>query len=169
MNDVALSGSELIEHVVKTIAQAAVDFPDKAVLVDCPLIHTFTPGLYSRRILMPADKIIVSEKHKTEHQYVILEGVVSVWTEDQGWLTLCAGHEGITKAGTQRILITAMDTVWKTFHPNPKGFKTADEIYEDIIEKVEMPSIGGRFKNNVFIPSIKELDNTVKLEKCLSH
>lgn len=157
MQDVALKGDELIDKLVFTIAKAIEDYPDKFYYAECPLVHTFTPGLYSRQITMPANKIIVSEKHLTEHQFIISEGVVSVWTEDNGWMTLQAPFHGITKVGTQRILITAMDTVWTTFHANPKGFTTTDEIYDDIIEKRDNEFLGGRFKNNVFIPSNKEL------------
>lgn len=158
MNQIVLKGDDLIDEVTFVVSKAIADNPDKWEFVDCPLTHTFTNGLYSRQIFMPADKIIVSEKHLTEHQFIISEGVVSVWTEDQGWVVFKAPHIGITKAGTQRILRTHLDTVWTTFHANPKGFTTADEIYNDIVEKRQNPLLGGRFKNNVFIPQQEELN-----------
>lgn len=158
MDEISLQEDNLIEEIVFTIAKAITDYPDKYYLVNCPLDHVFTPGLYSREVTMPADTIIVSEKHLTEHQFCVLEGVVSVWTKENGWIVYQAGDKDVTKAGTQRVLITTLQTVWVTFHANPKGFTTADEIYDDIIDKRDMDLIHGRFKNNVYIPSEKLLN-----------
>lgn len=82
----------------------------------CPLTHRFTPGLYTREIFMPAGSFVVSKIHKTEHPFVILKGVVSVWTENGGVEKLSAHHIGITKPGTRRVLYTHEDTIWATFH-----------------------------------------------------
>ena len=160
MQEIVLKGDELMDKMVYTIAKAIEDYPGKNYLVHCPLKHVFTPGIYSRQITMPADTIIVSEKHLTEHQFVVLKGVVSVWVEGKGWEILSEGYKGITKAGTQRVLITAMETVWATFHPNPKGFTTADEVYDDIIDIKDNKFLNGRFKNNVFIPATNEIETS---------
>lgn len=146
----------LMDSMVYVIAKAIKDYPEKNFLTECSLDHVFTNGLYSREITMPKDIIVISEKHLTEHQFFVLQGVVSVWTEEEGWVILQEGHKGITKPGTQRILITAMETKWVTVHANPKGFTTADEIYDDIIDKRINPFLEGRFKNNVFIPMKNE-------------
>lgn len=148
----------LMDSITYIIAKAIEDYPDKEFgkLTDCPLSHVFTPGLYSREITIPAENIVVSEKHLSRHQFVVLKGVVSVWTEKEGWIILQEGYKGVTEPGTQRILITAMETKWVTFHANPKGFTTADEIYDDIIDKRINPFLEGRFKNNVFIPMKNE-------------
>lgn len=158
MQEIVLKGDELMDKMVYTIAKAIEDYPDKFYYAECPLEHIFTHGLYSRQITMPANKIIVSEKHLSEHQFVVLKGVVSVWIEGKGWEILTEGYKGITVAGTQRILITAAETVWVTFHANPKGFTTADEIYNDIIDIKDNKFINGRFKNNVFIPATNEIE-----------
>ena len=158
MQEIVLKGDELMDKMVYTIAKAIEDYPDKYYFVECPLKHEFTPGIYSRQITMPENKIIVSEKHLTEHMFVVLKGVVSVWIEGEGWEILSEGHKGITKAGTQRVLITATETIWATFHANPKGFTTADEIYNDIVEIKDNKFLNGRFKNNVFIPTTNEVE-----------
>ena len=38
-------------------------------IIDCPLVHRFTEGLYVREIFMPAGSLITSKIHKTQHQY----------------------------------------------------------------------------------------------------
>lgn len=85
--------------------------------VDCPVKNRFTPGLYSREIFMPAGTGIVSRVHKTEHQFVVLTGRARVWTEDGGIVELSAGHVGITKPGTRRVLFILENCRWITFHP----------------------------------------------------
>lgn len=155
-----LTGTDmLMDEMVFVIAKAVEDYPGKQKFTECPLKHVFTPGLYSREITMPADTIVVSEYHLTEHQFLILEGVVSVWTKEKGWVIYQAGDRGITKPGTQRILITSLETKWVTFHANPKGFTTPDEIYDDIIEKRVNPLLNGQFKNNVFTPAEIEYES----------
>jgi hypothetical protein len=91
--------------------------------VDLPLNHIFTKatpgacgGMYTREIFMPAGAWVVSHIHRTAHPFVVLSGVVMVWTRERGVETLAGGHLGITAPGTRRILYIVEDTVWATFH-----------------------------------------------------
>src|SRR5690606_4681966 len=86
-------------------------------MVDCPLDHTFTPGLYCRTIYMPKGSLIVSRVHNTMHQFIISKGAAMVFTEGKGWETLSAGIHGITTPGARRLLYIIEDTIWSTFHP----------------------------------------------------
>lgn len=85
--------------------------------VECPVKHTFTPGMYGREIFMPKGTLISSKIHKTEHQYVVVSGEVSVWIEGIGIERIKAPYFGVTKPGTRRALFIHEDCVWKTFHP----------------------------------------------------
>lgn len=78
-----------------------------------PLVHNFADGMYIRQITMPAGQIIISKIHGQTHPYFILEGDVSVLTED-GVKRFKAPYSGITKEGTKRVLYTHEDTVWTT-------------------------------------------------------
>ena len=153
MEIVAQSEAELFNRLEKLMSGVLNDVDGKYQPVDCPLEHTFTPGLYSRKIFMPAGTIVISEKHKTRHQYCILEGVVSVFIEGKGWEILQAGHTGITEAGTQRLLKIEDDCTWITYHATE--FTTVEEVHEHIIEKTYNPLIEGKYQNNVFIPEQK--------------
>jgi len=103
----------------------AMDFVDRVeqCLVEqkapdtCETIHTFTPGLYGRTCIIPQGTILTSKIHKTEHQFVILKGEISVWTKETGAITYSAPYHGITKPDTRRVLYSHSDTVWVTFHP----------------------------------------------------
>ena len=96
-----------------------------------PVRHLFTPGLYSREIFMPAGAVITSAIHKTEHPYVVSQGMCLVYMENEGrWERITAPHRGVTKPMTRRLLIIIRDTVWTTFHPteNEKVEEIEDEI-----------------------------------------
>ncbi len=97
------------------------------------LTHTFTPGLYSRRWEAKANTIWVSKTHKTRHQFVILQGLLSVWVDGEEILYEAPYH-GITEAGTRRILYIWEDTIWMTFHANPDDLNE-EEIVELITEQ----------------------------------
>jgi hypothetical protein len=83
---------------------------------EMPVTNRFTPGLYIREIFIPAQTLLTSKIHKTEHPYVISQGDISVWTEQVGTVRLRAPHSGITLPDTRRILFAHEDTTWTTFH-----------------------------------------------------
>lgn len=94
--------------------------------------------MYSREIFMPAGSIITSKIHKTEHQYVVLSGRCRVYnTEDDSFVELSAGHIGVTKPGTRRVLLMLEDTRWVTFHPTQST--TLEEIEKELIEPHDIP------------------------------
>lgn len=100
--------------------------------VECDLNHRFTNGLYSREIFMPAGSVVTSRIHKTQHQFAIIEGEVSVWTKATGMVKYQAPYVGITEPGTRRVLFNHTDVRWVTFHPTP--LTTVEEIEKDILE-----------------------------------
>jgi len=103
--------------------------PGEIVVVD----H-FTPGLYVREFRAVAGCVIVSAKHGTEHPFVVSKGRVRVWTKEDGVVVYEAGHHGVTKPGTQRVLFVDEDLVWTTFHPTDKT------SVEDIKREILLPS-----------------------------
>lgn len=116
----------------EALRQSAKELPQ----VECPLEHTFTKGLYTRQITMPAGAAVVSKIHKTQHPYVILKGVVDVYRKgDREFTRLKAGHRGITEPGTERLLLVHEETVWVTFHPNPTDEQDLEKLEEFIIQK----------------------------------
>lgn len=90
--------------------------------IDFPLTHIFTTGMYTRKIFMsrgPADAmgvLLTSRIHLTDHPFELMSGVVSVWDDEAGWVTMRGPCDGVTKAGTRRILFIHEDAVWITHH-----------------------------------------------------
>ncbi len=97
-----------------------------------PLVHTFGDNLYIRQITMPANSVVVSEIHKTNHPYFVIKGDVSVLTEE-GTVRIKAPYWGMTKAGTKRVLRVHEETVWITVHSTKE--KDPVKIREQITAK----------------------------------
>lgn len=117
--------------------------------VSCPLTHIFTKGLYTRQIFMPADSLIISKIHKTQHIYNVSLGVVNVFNKiDDFAFTIQAPYIGITKPGTRRLLYVVSDCIWTTSHPLPyitgeeNGWSDRDK--EALIERIEADIIETR-------------------------
>lgn len=130
-----LSTSAKDNQLINGLERELVDrFPP----VECPVVNTFTPGLYSRKTTMPAGSIVTSKIHKTEHQFVVLAGRCKVYTEEAGVVEYKAGDSGITKPGTRRVLVMLETTTWMTFHPTDET--DIGVIEEQIIEPHDIPS-----------------------------
>lgn len=103
--------------------------------IECPLAHTFMPGMYMREIFMKSGSKITSKIHKYRHPFFILRGKVRVWQDDgKGWQLLEAPYSGVTEPGTRRVLDVIEDCNWITVHSNPEDSEDLEEIEERIIE-----------------------------------
>lgn len=95
-----------------------------------PITHRFTAGLYSREMRLNAGDCIESMQHRTEHQFVVAYGECVVASDTES-LHLSAGHIGITKPGTKRIILAVTDLCWVTFHPTT--LTDPDEIWRALV------------------------------------
>jgi len=109
--------------------------------IECPIVNRFTNGLYTREIFMPAGSLVCSKIHKTQHQFIVSKGMVSVWCKDTGWTTFKAPYHGITEPGARRFLYNHEDTVWTTFHPNPENVEDMEKVEDMLILKHELSTI----------------------------
>jgi quercetin dioxygenase-like cupin family protein len=109
--------------------------------VACPVVHRFTPGLYTRETFMPKGALIISRVHKTEHPFAVLSGRATVWSEDGGVETLAAGHVGITRPGTRRMLYILEDCRWATFHPTTET--DLDKLQEELTSTPDVEHVAG--------------------------
>jgi hypothetical protein len=100
---------------------------------DCPLKHSFAPGMYAREILLPPDTLIVGKIHKHAHLNIVTRGLCTVVTEF-GRVTIDARNGPVTftsDAGTKRALYVHEETIWTTIHQT--NSTDLAEIERDII------------------------------------
>ena len=103
---------------------------NKGEVIDCPLVHRFTDGMYIREIFMPKDSLITSKIHLTNHPFTISKGEVAVSIDGNEWVEYSAPFTGITQKGTRRILYIISDCIWTTYHPIPR-IKGSDNDLSD--------------------------------------
>lgn len=121
MNAVApLTPTDLIERVgpsretILAFEAALRPLPQ----TECPLKHTFAPGMYAREILLPADTFIVGKIHKHAHLNIVTKGRCVVVTEF-GTREIDATNGPVTftsDAGAKRALYVYEETIWTTIH-----------------------------------------------------
>lgn len=100
-------------------------------------LHRFTPGLYSRTVILKKGSVVISFRHRTKHQFFILKGLVQVWTQDRGIVTMKAPFSGTTEAGTIRAVHVLEDCVWTTCHATQST--TVAEVEKELFE---VPDLG---------------------------
>lgn len=135
MNELTEKPLELLteEEAGRFLDELTVEMLQREDTYELPLVHRFTPDLYSRQCLMFAGSYVISKIHKTQHQFVILSGKIIVWERGKKPQLYKAPFHGITEPGTQRLLFALEHTVWTTFHSTIH--QTVEEIEANIIEK----------------------------------
>ncbi len=132
-------------------------------IIDAPLSHIFTPGLYTREIFMQRDSLWVSKLHNTTHPFVISKGVAHVKINDGEWERLEAPYTGVTYPGTRRILYIEEDCIFTTFHATniaPENnsedaiLKAVEKIEEVIIEKHVNPLLENIINNDKTLSNV---------------
>ena len=99
-------------------------------------------GFYVRTAVLPADSVLISNRHGTWHPFIIRKGRGLVIEEIDGVQTevyeYIAGGYGehehftkLTKPGTRRIILVVEETEWTTFHATDK--ESPYEIMKSII------------------------------------
>jgi hypothetical protein len=108
--------------------------------VECPVWHFFAPGLYARKMMIPAGVTLTGAVHKTEH-LCIISGDISVTTED-GLKRVTDAHEIInSKPGAKRAGYAHADTYWTTVHATDE--RDLDKLVRELTESENSELLGG--------------------------
>ena len=78
MNDMAefFQSTDLISRDEKVAALEV--FSLKEEQIDCPVIHSFSPGIYTREVHLPAGIFAIGHHQKKEHLNIFLKGKVTM-------------------------------------------------------------------------------------------
>ena len=103
---------------------------------DCPVIHTFGGGMYVREVFIPAGTMLTGKLHRHEHPNFLMEGKVSMITEDGGVIVMEGPQSLMSPIGCKRALFVHTPTWWITVHLNPNDHtEYNDELEDEIIAK----------------------------------
>jgi hypothetical protein len=95
--------------------------------------HTFLPGVYERKITIPAWTVLTGAAHKTDYRVRLEKGKIAVNTED-GIKTFTGPFEFAACAGLQRAgRVFDEEVVWVDIYANPDDcrdiLKLEDRLY----------------------------------------
>jgi hypothetical protein len=95
-----------------------------------PVKHYLHSNFYIREIFNPAGELIVTKIHKVAHPFFLLQGTMSIMTED-GEERISAPYYSMTQPGTKRIIYAHTDCILVTVHYTDKT--DIDEIEKDVV------------------------------------
>lgn len=109
--------------------------------IECPVTHTFAPGVYAREMRIPKGTLIVGKIHKHAHVNIVSKGSAQVMTEF-GPMQIDAPHTFVSQPGTKRVVLALEDVIWTTIHPTNET--DLAKIEEEVIAKsYDELSLGG--------------------------
>jgi hypothetical protein len=96
---------------VNTLMEELLKMPQ----ADCPVKHTFMPGVYMREITFPAGTAAVGQFHKYDHINILVKGRVTVVNDDGSTTDLTAPMTFIGHPG-QKCGYVHEETIWINVH-----------------------------------------------------
>ena len=133
--DIKTVEGTLIEPLTKAFNEAYVQRLESAFLdlpqADCPITHRFSPGIYIREVVMPADSYVVGHHHKTVHFNNMLSGRLTILNEDGTKTELVAPQSFISPPG-RKIAYIHEDVIWQNvFATDERDVDALDEMFLD--------------------------------------
>ncbi len=78
--------------------------------------HFFAPGMYGRRLDIPAGSVVVGKVHRHDHLVMLMQGKAEIATPDGQRVTVKGPSVWVSKAGTKRAIYTHTDCAFFTTH-----------------------------------------------------
>lgn len=112
-----------IRRKIKTLAFAMRKFHDVYNLptINLPIEHIFSAGVYMRRCYHPAGILVVGKIIRQAHIFLLLEGQLTIVTEDIGSKTYVAPAIINVPAGIQKVALSHTDCQIATIHSVAAG------------------------------------------------
>ena len=160
-----------MQQKVEALQDELFKLPQAAIVTE----HIFKPGVYERKITIPAWTVLTGAEHKTDYKVRLEVGTIAVNTDD-GVKVLTGPLEFDAKSGMQRAgRVFEDDVIWVDVYPNPDNC-TDLAVLEDRLYVV--PECGladsrtdvqkARIDYNLFLHQIgmtqDEMDNIVHIE-----
>jgi len=97
-----------------------------------PLKHTFADGIYVRQMSMGIGTLVVGAIHKHLHVWFLLQGHISVATEDniEDYIAPCYV---VSSPGVKRVIYANEDSIFVNVHKNPTNSQDIDHLEKEIV------------------------------------
>jgi quercetin dioxygenase-like cupin family protein len=101
--------------------------------VDTPLEHHFIPGVYIRKLTLPAGTVLTGKVHSTIHGCIVAKGRILVASEEGGTKELVAGDVFVSHPGVKRAGYAIEDTVFINVHANAEETRDLEVLEAQLI------------------------------------
>jgi len=102
--------------------------------VECPVKHTFLPGLYIREVAIPADTYVIGHAQRFEHLFFLVEGEGVLVNADGSKVELKGPKYFVAppgrKLGYCRTQVRIMNV-----YPNPDNERDVEKLEERFMDK----------------------------------
>lgn len=106
--------------------------------VEVGIKHVFEPGVYIRKMYLPAGAILTSKVHRTKHHFIISKGKILVYDGIHKAVILKASYDGTTMPGTRRMGVALEDVIWMNIHPTRiKPVNDSEASIQEAVNKIE--------------------------------
>ena len=96
--------------------------------VDCPIVHTFAEGIYTRTMTAPAGTFIIGKRHRHQIVNVLIRGRALVFAGDGKAEEVSAPYTVVSEPYVKKMFHVLDEIEWMTIHPT-------EETDLELIEK----------------------------------
>lgn len=93
--------------------------------------HEFADQLYMRKMHMPANSVVVSAVHHTEHFWFLLKGTIFVTSDGEEVKHIAPCYTKSIK-GAKRLIIAVEDALFINVHKNPTNTQELKEVEQSL-------------------------------------
>lgn len=133
MDNALINNGNDLEPKIVRLQEEMLKLPQ----IEMPTDHYFCNGMYARRIFSKAGTLIVGKKHKTEHFYMVLTGIIQANINNE-LVILDADRDGpqilTCPVGTKRAVYVIKDSWRLNVHLNLEN-KELNELENELVEE----------------------------------
>lgn len=157
------------QHQARAISPADIQRATKELLklpqAECPVVHSFGPGVYIRQITMPARVGAIGRAHRFEHMNVMLKGRALVMQADGSIKELVAPLTFVGQPG-QKIGAILEEMVWLNIYATTETdiekleaelFEPSPELDEVVAARLAAAVEMRKADREDFLAAIKEI------------
>lgn len=115
----------------RRMAALAAGISAELPLIECPVRHHFSRGVYGREMFIPAGTVVVGKIHKYENMLVMTQGVAHLVDDDGEPRVVQAPMVCVSPPGVQRAVYAVTDCIFISIHGTEK--KNVNEIESEFI------------------------------------
>ena len=122
---IALDYLQTVKRMQEMMIPVRCDMPEAE--------HYFAPGMYGRKLIIPAGMLVVGKIHKHSHFMMVAKGHALVVSEHDKQ-EVHAGDMYVSQVGAKRVVFAFEETVFITVHLNPSNTQDMEVIEREHIE-----------------------------------